>query len=91
MNELTIMAKKLNPPEPVPQIEQEERTVPSIDTITGVMISQYPKQDLPNADVCKKIGEVFKKLSEAHEAYSQAAKDWQSLRLKSPRNTSLYF
>ena len=71
MKELTIMAKTLNPPEPVPQIE---RTVPSIDTITGVMISQYPKQDLPNADVCKKIGEVFKKLSEAHEAYSQAAK-----------------
>ena len=68
------MAKKLKTPEPVPQIEQEERTVPSIDTITGVMISQYPKQDLPNADVCKKIGEVFKKLSEAHEAYSQAAK-----------------
>ena len=74
MKELTIMAKKLKTPEPVPQIEQEERTVPSIDTITGVMISQYPKQDLPNADVCKKIGEVFKKLSEAHEAYSQAAK-----------------
>ena len=68
------MAKKLETPEPIPQIEQEQQTVPSIDTITGVMISQYPKQDLPNADVCKKIGEVFKKLSEAHEAYSQAAK-----------------
>ena len=34
MKELTIMAKKLKTPEPVPQIEQEERTVPSIDTIT---------------------------------------------------------
>ena len=54
-------------------IEQEQRNVPSVDTITGVMMSQYPKQDLPNTDVCKKIGEVFKKLSEAHEAYSQAA------------------
>ena len=68
------MAKKLAPQEPIPQIEQEQRNVPSVDTITGVMMSQYPKQDLPNTDVCKKIGEVFKKLSEAHEAYSQAAK-----------------
>ena len=73
MKELTIMAKKLEPQEPIPQIEQEQRNVPSVDTITGVMMSQYPKQDLPNTDVCKKIGEVFKKLSEAHEAYSQAA------------------
>ena len=73
MKELTIMAKKLEPQEPIPQIEQEQRNVPSVDMITGVMMSQYPKQDLPNTDVCKKIGEVFKKLSEAHEAYSQAA------------------
>ena len=74
MKELTIMANKLEPPEPIPQIEQEQRKVPSVDTITGVMMSQYPKQDLPNTEVCKKIGEVFKKLSEAHEAYSQATK-----------------
>ena len=73
MKELTIMAKELEPQEPIPQIEQEQRNVPSVDTITGVMMSQYPKQDLPNTDVCKKIGKVFKKLSEAHEAYSQAA------------------
>ena len=36
-------------------------------------MSQYPKQDLPDTDVCQKIGDVFTKLSEAHKAYSQAA------------------
>ena len=59
MTELLIMAQKLKTPGPTTQVKKEQCRVPTLETITGIMMSQYPQQDLPNAEVCEKIGNVF--------------------------------
>ena len=73
MRELTVMAEKLNTPAPTTQVEKEQREVPTLDTITGLMTSQYPKQDLPSAEICTKIGNIFSHQSTANKAYSKAS------------------
>ena len=37
------------------------------------MLAKIPTQNIPNAAVCKKIGFIFSKLSEASKAYGEAA------------------
>ena len=37
------------------------------------MTAKYPDQNVPNATVCEKIGDIFSKLSEATKAYGEAA------------------
>ena len=67
------MAEKLKTPTPTTQVEKEQCKVPTLDTITGLMTSQYPKQNLPSAEICAKIGNIFSNLSAANKAYSEAA------------------
>ena len=73
MSELTEMAKQLHIPPPTVEVIKEKRDVPTLETITGLMLAKIPTQNVPNAAVCKKIGFIFSKLSEASKAYSEAA------------------
>ena len=73
MSELTEMAKKLQPPTPTIKVVKEKRDVPTLETITGLMMAKIPTQNMPNIAVCEKIGYIFSKLSEASKAYAEAA------------------
>ena len=73
MSELTEMAKKLQLPTPTIQVVKEKRDVPTLETITGLMMAQLPTQNVPNTAVCEKIAYIFSKLSEASKAYGEAA------------------
>ena len=74
MSELTEMAKQLQIPPPTVEVIKEKRDVPTLETITGLMLAKIPTQNVPNTAVCKKIGFIFSKLSEASKAYGEAAK-----------------
>ena len=67
------MARRLKVPEPKMHTEVENRKVPTLETITGAMVSTYPSQKLPSTAVCEAISDIFSKLSEAHKAYAEAA------------------
>ena len=73
MSELTEMAKQLQIPPPTVEVIKEKRDVPTLETITGLMLAKIPTQNAPNTAVCKKIGFIFSKLSEASKAYGEAA------------------
>ena len=74
MSELTAMAKQLQIPPPMVEVIKEKRDVPTLETITGLMLAKIPTQNVPNTAVCKKIGFIFSKLSEASKAYGEATK-----------------
>ena len=67
------MASRLKVPEPTTHTEVENRKVPALETITGVMVYTYPSQKLASTAICEAIGDIFSKLSEAHKAYAEAA------------------
>ena len=73
MSELTEMAKKLQLPTPTVKVMKEKRDVPTLETITRLMMAKIPTQNMPNTAVCEKIGYIFSKLSEASKAYGEAA------------------
>ena len=73
MSELAVMAQKLELPTPSIRVVKEKRDIPTLETITGLMTAKYPDQNIPNAAVCEKIGDIFSKLSEATKAYGEAA------------------
>ena len=73
MSELTEMAKKLQIPPPMVKVVKEKRDVPTLETITGLMLAKIPTQNVPNTAVCEKMGFIFSKLSEASKAYGEAA------------------
>ena len=73
MSELTEMAKQLQIPPPTVKVIKEKRDVPTLETITGLMLDKIPTQNMPNTAVCEKIGFIFSKLSEASKAYGKAA------------------
>ena len=73
MSELTEMAKQLQILPPTVEVIKEKRDVPTLETITGLMLAKIPTQNVPNTAVCKKIGFIFSKLSEASKAYGEAA------------------
>ena len=73
MVELSVMARKLKTPAPTTHVVKEQHKVPTLETITGTMMSQYPQQALPDAAVCEKINHIFSKLSTANKAYSEPA------------------
>ena len=72
MSELTEMAKQLQILPPTVEVIKEKRDVPTLETTTGLMLAKIPTQNGPNAAVCKKIGFIFSKLSEASKTYSKA-------------------
>ena len=73
MLELTEMAKKLQVPTPTVKVMTEKRDVPTLETITELMLAKILTQNVPNTAVCEKIGFIFSKLSEASKAYGEAA------------------
>ena len=73
MSELTGMAKQLQIPPPTVEVIKEKRDVPTLETITELMLAKIPTQNMPNAAVCKKIGFIFSKLSEASKSYGETA------------------
>ena len=73
MRELVVMASRLKVPEPTMHSEVENRKVPTLEMITGAMVSTYPSQKLPSMAVWEAIGDIFSKLSKAHKAYAEAA------------------
>ena len=84
MVELSVIAQKLKTPPPTIHVVKEQSKVPTLKTIMGTMTSQYPQQALPDAVVCKKIGNVFSKLSTANKAYSEAAEGLAELSTQVP-------
>ena len=90
MVELSVMARKLKTLAPTTHVVKEQCKVPTLETITGTMTSQYPQQDLPDAAVCEKIGNMLSKLSTANEAYSEAAEGLAELSTQvSPQHFTL--
>ena len=73
MSELTEMVKKLQIPPPTVKVMKEKRDVPTLETITRLMLAKIPTQNVPNTAVCEKIGFIFSKLSEASKAYGDTA------------------
>ena len=67
------MACRLKVPEPKMHTEVENRKVPTLEMITGAMVSSCPRQKLPSTAICKAIANIFSKLSQAHKAYAEAA------------------
>ena len=51
MSELTEMAKQLHIPPPTVEVIKEKRDVPTLETITGLMLAKIPTQNVPNAAV----------------------------------------
>ena len=72
MSELKKMVKRLQLPTPTVQVVKEKREVPTLETITGLMMAKLPTQNMPNTAVCEKIGYIFSKLSGASKAYGEA-------------------
>ena len=90
MVELSVMARKLKTPTPTTHVVKEQCKVPTLETITGTMTSQYPQQDLPDAAVCEKICNVFSKLSTKNKAYAEAAEGLAKLSTQvSPQHFTL--
>ena len=90
MQELVVMACRLKVPEPKMHTEVENRKVPMLETITGAMVSTYQSQKLPSMAICKAIGDIFSKLSEAHKAYAEAADGLAQMSMKvSPEHYTL--
>ena len=82
MLELAVMAKKSDPPPLFTRVVKEKRNVPTLETITSLMTTQYPDQNVPNATMCEQIGYIFLKLSEANKAYGEAAEALAELSTK---------
>ena len=72
MSELTEVAKRLQLPTPTVQVVKEKRDIPTLETITRLMMAKLPIQNVPNTAVCEKITNIFSKLSEASKAYGKA-------------------
>ena len=90
MVELSVMARKLKTPAPTTHVVKEQCKVPTLETITGAMTSQYPQQVLPDVAVCEKIGNMFLKLSTANKAYSEATERLAELSTQvSPKHLTL--
>ena len=73
LKEITIMAERLKPASPRPEVLKEKTKVPNLETVTNTILQKFPGQSLPDSSICEKIDEVFSQLSAAHKAYSEAA------------------
>ena len=74
MSELMEMAKQLQIPPPTVEVIKEKRDVPTLETITGLMLAKIPTQNVPNTAVCEKIGFIFSKLSEPQKPMARPPK-----------------
>ena len=72
--ELRWMTRLLSPSTPQPKVVEEQRKVPALEHILGVMTGRLPQQKLPSSEVCSLIADVFSDLAKAHSARAQVAK-----------------
>ena len=73
LTEISVIAQHLMPTLPCTKVTKDKTKVPDLETITNALTKEFPGQSLPDTSTCKKIGEVFAKLSAASKAYSEAA------------------
>ena len=73
LTEISVMAQCLTPTPPCTKVTKDKTKVPDLDIITNALTKKFPGQSLPDTSTCKKIGEVFAKLSAVSKAYSEAA------------------
>ena len=72
MTELTIMNKKLAPPQNTSQVSKEaKKSSGPRDVDKG--IDKHPSKSLPSMEICAQITDVFSKLAATHKAYGEAA------------------
>ena len=79
LTEITVMAQCLKPTPPRTKVTKDKTKVPDLETITNALTKKFPGQSLPDTSTCKKIAEVFAKLSAASKAYSEAAEGLSEL------------
>ena len=75
MSELKEMAKRLQLPTPTVQVIKEIRDIPTLETITGLMMAKLPTQNVPNTAVFSKLSEASKAYGEAAEALAEVSAD----------------
>ena len=73
LREITVMAERLKPAPPHMKVSKEKTKVPGLKIVTNTLLQKFPGQSLPDASICKKIGDIFSHLSAVHKAYSEAA------------------
>ena len=73
LTEISVMAQFLMPTSPHMKVTKDKTKVPDLETITNALTKKFPGQSLLNTSTCKKISEVFAKLSAVSKAYSEAA------------------
>ena len=72
-SELQVMNTKLREKPPESKVAKENKKIPTLEDFTDTMQKRLPTTNLPNAETCLKIANVFSNLAEASRAYSQAA------------------
>ena len=72
-SELQVMKTKLCEKPPESKVVKENKKIPTLEDFTDTMQKRLPTTNLPNAETCFKIANVFSNLAEASRAYSQAA------------------
>ena len=73
LTNISVMAQCLTPTPPHMKVTKDKTKVTDLETITNALRKKFPGQSLPDTSTCKKIGEVFAKLSAVSKAYSKAA------------------
>ena len=81
-SEFQVMKTKLCKKPPESKVVEEKTKIPTLEDFTDTMQKKLPTTNLPNAETCFKIANVFSNLAEASRAYSQAASGWQNLPVK---------
>ena len=82
LTSLKDMAKQLEPPPLTAKVSQEKQTILNLEVMTAMFKEWCPSQNVPDAEVCKQISDVFFKLAEAHKAYGEAAQGLAELALQ---------
>ena len=59
LKEITIMAERLKPASPHPEVLKEKTKVPDLETVTNTMLQKFPGQSLPESSICKKLVTYF--------------------------------
>ena len=72
-SELKVMKTKLRKKPPQSTIVKESVKIPTLEDFTDTMQKRLPKTNLPDAETCSKIADVFSSLAAASKAYSEAA------------------
>ena len=72
-SEFQVMKTKLRKKSPKSKVVKEKTKIPTLEDFMDTMQKRLPTTNLPNAETCFKIANVFSNLAEASRAYSQAA------------------